>query len=71
MSIRTIAVAAGLAAAIGITALFGSFAVSDTAAAAGVAGASNFAIERTIPNYVLRWENPMLPLQPVAPILGQ
>ncbi len=68
MSIRTIAVAAGLAAAMGVTALFGSFAASETAAAAG---AGNFAAEHTMPNYVLRWENPLLPVQPVAPILGQ
>lgn len=67
MSIRSIAVAAGFAAAIGITALFGSFAASDAAAAAG---AGNFAVERSIPNYVLRWENPMLPPQPVAPLSG-
>ncbi len=69
MSIRSIAVAAGFAVAMGVTALFGSFAASDTAAAA--AGAGNFAVEPTIPNYMLRWENPMLPPQPVAPILGQ
>ena len=71
MSIRTFAMAAGFAAAMGITAMFGSFAVSDTAAAAGDFAASNVAIERTIPNYVLRWENPILPQQPVAPILVQ
>lgn len=67
MSLRAIALVGGLAAAIGVTALFSSFAVSSTATAAN---AGNATIERTIPNYMLRWENPLVPSAPVAPILG-
>lgn len=67
MSIRAIAVAAGFAAAIGITALFGSFAASATVSASKH---DNVTLAQTIPNYVLRWENPMLPPAPAAPILG-
>ncbi len=67
MSIRAVALAAGFAVAIGATIVFSSFAASSTAAAAG---AGNFAIERSIPNYVLRWENPLLPPTPVAPIFS-
>ena len=58
---------AALVTAIAVTALFTSFAASS----ANAAGAGNFEIERTIPNYVLRWENPLFPQIPAMPVLGQ
>jgi hypothetical protein len=67
MLLRGLFIGAAFATAIAVTAIFTSFAASS----ANAAGAGNFAIERTIPNYMLRWENPMLPPTPMTPILGQ
>jgi hypothetical protein len=66
MSIRFVAMSAFLAAAIAVTAIYTSLAASSAAA-----DASNFAIAHTIPNYMLRWDNPLLSPAPVAPVLGK
>lgn len=66
MSIRIIAVAAFFAAAIAVTAIYTSLAASSAAA-----DASNFAIAHTIPNYMLRWDSPLLAPAPVAPVLAK
>lgn len=66
MSIRIIAMTAFFAAAIAVTAIYTSFAASSAAA-----DANNFALAHSIPNYMLRWESPLLPQAPVAPVLGK
>ncbi len=66
MSLRIVAMTAFLAAAVAVTAIYTSFAASSAAA-----DASNVAIAHTIPNYMLRWENPLLPPAPVVPVLGK
>jgi hypothetical protein len=66
MSIRIVAIAAFFAAAIAVTAIYTSSSASSAAAEA-----SNLAIARTIPNYMLRWDNPLLAPAPVAPVLGK
>jgi hypothetical protein len=66
MSIRIIAIATFIVAAIAVTIIYTSFAASSAAAVA-----DNSAIAHSIPNYMLRWENPLLAPTPVAPILGK
>jgi len=66
MSIRLVAIAGFFAAAIAVTATYTSFAASSAAAEA-----DNLAIAQTIPNYMLRWDNPLLAPAPVAPVLGK
>jgi hypothetical protein len=66
MSIRIVAMAAFFAAAVAVTVIYTSFAASFAAA-----DASNFAIAHTMPNYMLRWDNPLLAPAPVAPVLGK
>jgi hypothetical protein len=66
MSLRIFAMAAFFAAAIAVTAIYTSFAASSAAADAG-----NLAIAHSIPNYMLRWDNPLLSTAPVAPVLGK
>ena len=68
MSLLKIFVPAAFVVAIAVTAVLSSLAVSSTSA---YAGAGNFGIERTIPNYMLRWENPLVPQSPTMPIFGQ
>jgi len=67
MLISRLFIGAAFATAIAVTALFTSFAASSASAA----GAGNFAIERSIPNYLLRWENPLLPPTPMVPLPGR
>jgi hypothetical protein len=66
MSIRIVAIAAFMVAAIAVTIIYTSLAASSAAA-----DADGSALARTIPNYMLRWENPLLAPAPVAPVLGK
>ena len=63
MLLRNLLFGALFTAAIAVTVIFTSFAAS----AAYAPGAGDFASGQTIPNYLLRWENPLLPSTPVAP----
>ena len=66
MSIRIVAMAAFFTAAIAVTAIYTSLAASSAAA-----DASSFAVAHTMPNYMLRWESPLLAPAPVAPVLAK
>ena len=66
MSIRIVAIAAFMVAAIAVTVIYTSL-----AAASAAADADSAAITRSIPNYMLRWESPLLAPAPVAPVLGK
>jgi hypothetical protein len=63
MLLHNLLVGAVFATAIAVTVVFTSFA----AASAYAPGAGEFALRQTIPNYLLRWDNPLLPSAPVAP----
>jgi len=68
MSVRicAIAIAAFLVAAITVTVIYTSLAASSAAAEA-----SNYSVTHRVPNYMLRWESPLLARGPVAPVLGK
>lgn len=64
MLLHKLFIGAAFAGAIAVTALFTSFAASS----ANAEGAGM--INEPIPNYVLRWENPLLPPTPVRSVFG-
>lgn len=68
MSLLKILIPTALVVAIAVTAGFTSLAASSTVA---YAGAGNFGVERTVPNYALHWENPLLAPIPAIPVFGQ